>query len=121
LKRNLHLVLNPKNKEMSKNLLFLYFSLLFVTLCSRVEAFKFALFSKSEPFKFGFVSRFLPTRSNTLLSPTINGLLKRKPEVPRELESITVDQSRELLQITDGDFTKNVLEKDGLVVVFFTR
>lgn len=106
---------------MSKILLFLYFSLFFVTLCSRVEAFKFALFSKSEPFKFGFVSRFLPNRSNTLLSPAKNGLLKRKPEVPRELESITVDQSRELLQITDSDFKQNVLEKDGLVVVFFTR
>ena len=63
--------------------------------------------------KFGIASRLFPQRtiSNAPIAPTVN----------RNLGIITVDQSRQLIDVSDADFKKNVLDQEGLTVVLFTR
>ena len=63
--------------------------------------------------KFGIASRLFPQRTiaNAPIAPTVN----------RNLGIITVDQSRQLIDVSDADFKKNVLDQQGLTVVLFTR
>lgn len=63
--------------------------------------------------KFGIPSRlFSQISTPKSVTPT---------EVQRNLEPITVDNSRNLMDITDLNFKENVLDQEGLTIVLFTR
>ena len=71
------------------------------------------LASAVDALRFGIASRLFP-QLTTSKAPTA-------PSVNRNLEIITVDQSRQLIDISDANFKQNVLEQEGLTVVLFTR
>ena len=43
------------------------------------------------------------------------------PPVERKLEDISVDQTRQLVDISDSTFCETVLNNEGLTIVLFTR
>lgn len=67
----------------------------------------------SDALRFGMPSR--------LFSQTVSPNVIKSPTPERTLESITVDNSRQLMDISDSNFKQNVLNQEGLTVVLFTR
>lgn len=67
----------------------------------------------SDALRFGMPSR--------LFSQTVSPNVVKSPTPERTLESITVDNSRQLMDISDSNFKQNVLNQEGLTVVLFTR
>ena len=74
----------------------------------------------TQAFKFGIPSRFIPQQISQT-APTRGRDTVRAPPVQRNLEPITVDQSRELVDISDQNFYQTVLNNEGLTIVLFTR
>ena len=74
----------------------------------------------TQAFKFGIPARFIPQQ----ISPTATTKSRdtvQLPPVQRNLEPITVDQSRQLIDVSDNSFTQTILNNEGLTVVLFTR
>ena len=74
----------------------------------------------SHAFKFGFPSRFMPQQISQTTSTKGRDTVKLPP-VERKLEDISVDQTRQLVDISDSTFCETVLNNEGLTIVLFTR
>ena len=74
----------------------------------------------TQAFKFGFPSRFMPQQISQTTSTKGRDTVKLPP-VERKLEDISVDQTRQLVDISDSTFCQTVLNNEGLTIVLFTR
>jgi hypothetical protein len=79
------------------------------------------LVSTNEAFKLLGMPRFLPKSSPPVASSVAGQQVTKTTPFLRDLEPIAVPTSRELHSITDKTFNENILESEGLAIVFFTR
>ena len=79
------------------------------------------LASTSNAYKLLGMPRFLANTLPSIASSVPGQEVMRISPAVRELQPITIGSNRELLAITDRDFSENVLESEGLSIVFFTR
>lgn len=86
-----------------------------------VVAIIFGLASTSDAFKLLGMPRFLASNLPSIASSVPGQEVTRTTPIIRDLLPITVDTNRELLTITDKNFSQNVLEAEGLSIVLFTR
>jgi hypothetical protein len=79
------------------------------------------LVSTNEAFKLLGMPRFLPKSSPPVASSVAGQEVTKTTPFLRDIEPLGVPASRELLSITDKNFNENILESEGLAIVFFTR
>ena len=79
------------------------------------------LLGTSDSFKLLGLPRFLSNASPSVASSVAGQEITRTTPSVRELEPISVGKLRELLSVTDADFSQNVLQNEGLSIVLFTR
>ena len=79
------------------------------------------LLGTSNSFKLLGLPRFLANSSPSIASSVAGQEVTRTTPTVRELEPISVGNDRQLLSITDADFSQNVLQSEGLSIVLFTR
>ena len=77
--------------------------------------------SHSTAFKLLGMPRFLQKSSPPVASSVAGHEITATSSPKKDLATIGIPQSRELLKISDKNFSANILESEGLSIVFFTR
>ena len=77
--------------------------------------------SHSTAFKLLGMPRFLQKSSPPVASSVAGHEITPTSSPKKDLATIGIPQSRELLKISDKNFSANILESEGLSIVFFTR